>query len=431
MTDTASIEVSYSPTWRETGRAVARTPIARGSAWILASTVVAAAGGGLYWLAAAHTATRTEVGQATALFSSVAFVNYVTNLGLPVMVARFGGFRTRPSRVLFNWSLVITSVASAVVTLAYLPFLGHRADALVRWGSGPGVLFFAVVAAGGAICQLVDMRLTVQRRWGWVTGRIALYSIARFPLLLLAAHESVFLLFALAAGLPALSGFLAWWFADPSEGRFDLWPLPATAGSAARYSVINYMSQLALQAPIFVLPVFVLLAVPAKENAVFFVTWSIAVTVHLLPISVVRVLLAEGSLTQDLRRQTLVSLAVNGVIGLLAAAVAFVGADLVRILYGPGYAGGANLLPLLVSAVIPAGVTMVALTHARVINDEPATLWLSGLFAVTILVPSFVLIQSSGTMGAAQGWFAGNCVTGVVAGAWLLRSLRHAPSKVG
>jgi O-antigen/teichoic acid export membrane protein len=69
---------------------------------ILASTVIASTGGMLFWLLAARMATRAEVGSAAAVLSSVNFVNYVTSLGLPVAVARYGGSSTRDSRLLFN-----------------------------------------------------------------------------------------------------------------------------------------------------------------------------------------------------------------------------------------------------------------------------------------------------------------------------------------
>ena len=391
---------------------------------MLTSTVIAAAGGGLFWLAAARTSTTADVGRATALFSSIAFVTYLTALGLPMMVARFGGARTPESGLLFNWAFAISIVSSSIVAVAYLPFLGHRADALFGSGVPLGTLFFALVAAGSAVCQLIDMRLTVQRQWRWVNIRIALYSLLRFPLLFLGLRQSVFLLFALAAGLPALSGFVAWWFAEGRVRRFRLRPVPARARRAARYSFVSYLSQLAVQAPVFVLPVLVLLAVPPKQNAAFFIAWSITVMVLLLPTSVVRVRLAEGTSGRDLARQTRISLVVNGGIGIAAAAAAVLGAGLVTTIYGQGYEQATALLPLLVVAVVPSGVVLVALTHARVIDDEPATLWLSAFYALAVLVPSLLLVSESGARGAAQGWFAGNCATAVVAALWLFHSLR-------
>jgi O-antigen/teichoic acid export membrane protein len=275
------------------------------------------------------------------------------------------------------------------------------------------------------------MRLTVQRQWRWVNTRIVLYCVLRFPLLLLSIRHSVFLLFALAAGLPAFSGFVTWWLADGRGKRFRLLPVPAHARRAMRYSFVSYLSQLAIQAPVFVLPVLVLLAVAPKQNAVFFIAWSITTMILLLPTSVVRVLLAEGTRGRDLVRQTRISLVVNGAIGIAAAAAVYVGAGVVATVYGQGYEQATTLLPLLVTAVIPAGVVLVALTHARVIDDEPATLVLSAIYAVTVLVPSFWLVNQSGALGAAQGWFAGNCVTAVLAAAWLFQNLRKEEEQEG
>jgi O-antigen/teichoic acid export membrane protein len=392
--------------------------------WILASTVIGAAGGGLFWLAAARSASATDVGVATALFSSVTFVNYVTGLGLPITVARYGGSTAPEDRVIFNWAVAATTASALVVSAVYLPLVGDRADALFGWGRVPGILCFAAAAAGSAVGQLVDMRLTVQRRWHWVTVRVALYCLMRFPLLVVVPRDSALALFVLAAGLPALAGAATWWFADSGRGHFRLRPVPPVARHAVRYSGVNYLSQLAVQAPMFVLPVMVLVEVPPSENAVFFIAWSIATTVFLLPVNVVKVLLAEGKHGAALAHQSRISLGVNGAIGVVATVGAVVGAEVVSSIYGSGYADAADLLPLLVSAVLPWAVTLVALTHARIVDDEPATFVLSGLFAGAVLIPSFVLVQSSGAMGAAQGWFAGNCVTAVACAVWLVRRLR-------
>jgi O-antigen/teichoic acid export membrane protein len=426
-----SVEVLAPGGWRLSGREAARSPIARGSAWILGSTAIGAMGGGLFWLVAARTSTTTVVGVASALFSSVAFVNYITNLGLPVLVARYGGDRSEAARTFFNWSVVATAVSSVALSVAYLPLVGDRADALRQSGVLVGTGFFAVVTAGTAVGQLVDMRLTVQRRWRWVAARVGLFSVLRFPILLVVSHPSVVVLFAMAAGVPAASGFLAWWLTDPPRGHFRLRPVPETARRAVRYSGINYASHLAVQGPVFVLPVLVLLQVPARDNAAFFIAWSIAITVFLLPINVVKVLLAEGTTEQSLVHQTLIALAVNGVISLVSGGALVAGAGLVTTIYGRNYGDAVDLLPLLALAVIPWTVTMVALTYARVVDDEPATLGMSALFALTVLVPAAVLIDRSGTIGAAQAWMIGNCATAAAAGSWLVVRMRRDSSGSG
>jgi len=426
MTDTISSDAFESRSWRERGRSAAQTPIARGSAWILASTVIGAIGGALFWVAAARTATTAQVGTAAALFSLVGFVNYLTGLGLPVMVARYGGDHTDDSRVLYNWAIVITVAGSCVATMVCLPFARAASSALYGWGYLPGVAFFGALAAGAAVGQLVDMRLTVQRRWHWVTVRIAVYSLLGLPLLLLVAHTSAFIVFAVAAGLPALAGVTTWWLADGDHGRLRLRPVPQSAGAAFRCASVNCVSLLAVQAPVFVLPVIVLAAVAPTENATFFIAWSFATTIFLLPLNVTKVLLAEGGTGRDLARQTRLALGLNAIVGVGAAIAVVIGSRFVTVVYGPSYSKSASLLIVLAIATVPWAVTAVALTHSRVIEDASATIMLSAVYATSVLVPSFILVHTSGTSGAAQGCLAGNAATAIVAGVWLSRKLREA-----
>ena len=92
-------------------RATATSSPAR-SALVLTAGVQAVSGA-LFWLIAARVDTQTDVGHATALFTSVLFVAFVAGLGQPVAAARYAAGRTRDDHVLFAWGALATTVASA------------------------------------------------------------------------------------------------------------------------------------------------------------------------------------------------------------------------------------------------------------------------------------------------------------------------------
>lgn len=411
----------------------AHAHLLRGSAWLVATVGVAAASGLLFWLVAARLDSTTTVGSAAALFTAVLFVNYATTLGLPVAVARYAPDGSRPARVLFAWTLLLSTLASGAGSLLFV-VLGPASVVapLWQWGRPLGVALFFLVATGTSFAVLVDVRLMAMRRWGWVLFKTLSVALVRLPLLWARPlGNDTMWLFLLVAGLPALSGFVsAALVAGATPRGVPLRPLPPHAGRALRYASVNYVSMLAAQAPQFVLPLIVAANVPASANASFYVAWSVTAVVFLLPQTIGQVLLVEGG-REGSHLPAQVKLALLLTVGLTVvvtvAAAAFSGA--LTAVYGAGYGDAARLLPVLVSASVAWSVTSICLVEARVREAAASTVLITVTFGLAILVPAAVATPRHGVDGAARAWLAGNLVAAAVGASALLlarRRRRHA-----
>ena len=84
-------------------RASGHRHLLTGSAALVLTAGVQALSGALFWLIAARVDEQTDVGHATALFTSVLFVAFVAGLGQPVAAARYAAGRTRADHVIFAW----------------------------------------------------------------------------------------------------------------------------------------------------------------------------------------------------------------------------------------------------------------------------------------------------------------------------------------
>ena len=241
----------------------------RSSVSLSSATGLAAFGGFVYWLAIARIAPAHIVGAAAALYSSVQFVNYVTGLGLPVAVARYGSSPKDRSSPLFNWAVVLTVVSSFVGSAVFLAIVPHELHEMASLGPVGAVMVFGGIVAGISIYTVLDVRLISQQRRGWVVGKAAFVALSRLPFLLIPAlTHSVLGIFLVVAGAPAVSGLLAWVLADLRLVRFafPLFPLPAHVRSAARYAVVNGAAQLAVQGPFYAVPLIVLIIVTPRRT---------------------------------------------------------------------------------------------------------------------------------------------------------------------
>lgn len=402
-----------------TGRAGTHRHLLAGSAALVVGAAVQAVTGAVFWLVAARIDTTDDVGRATALFTSTLFIAYLAGLGLQVSLARFAPGRDEESHAVFSWGVVATVVSCTVVSLGYLLVVDTEATrALTDWHPVLGPLLFVVAAVGAALTLIVDVRWMTVRRWVLVLARITVVGIARFPLLLVPAgdHETVHL-FAVAS-LPLLLTGVGGVLTMPrvSGLRHRLFPLPSTRRAAFRYSMVNYVSTLAYQAPQFVLPVIVLLSVDPDRNAAFYVAWGITSIVLYVPMAIGQALLAEGGKDgAQLRSQVRVVIVGTTSLMLAAAVVAAVGRDLLTVVYGDDYGDASRILPMLVAAGVPWAVTSVYLTEARVLHRHLATVAITGVLTAAILVPALLLVPDDGIDGATRAFLVGNVVAAVVA----------------
>ena len=408
----------------------ARGDLLRGSAYSIVGLAVTGLGGALFWLIAARLYASDAVGRASALFTSVLLVNFLTNLGLPIALARFGHGAAEERDVIFTRALAATVAASAVAAAGFFVVVDPDAlNALQGRGTLAGIGFFSLLVTGSALALLVDVRLMLAREWGFVLVRMAVVGILRLPLLWADPPMGDALwLFVLAAGFPAASGVLGVLALPRLVGvRFRFRPRPGSLDRFVRFAGVNYLATLAVDAARFVLPVMVLVHVSATANASFYVSWSVTMIVFLVPTTIGQVLLVEASRVADrwahVRTAAALSLAFMGLVSL----VGWARADVITSLFGSSYQAAADVLPRLLAAGVPWAVTSVALADARVRGDSRSTLAITVVLAVAVLLPAAVLVPERGIAASADAWLGGHVAAAILSMFVLRRSRQGEP----
>ncbi|MCU1454405.1 MAG: hypothetical protein JWN46_2551 [Acidimicrobiales bacterium] len=413
-------------------RASGHRHLLTGSGVLVIGAGVQAVGGTLFSLIVAKWDVKADFGNASALFTSVLFVTYVAGLGLPVSLARYSADRSDDAHVLFSWAVIASLVSSVAASALYLGVV-HPKAAQVLWGWNRvgGFLLFALVVTGSALSLIVDVRWMTMRRWNLVLLRIVLVGVAKVALLPLerASDHRALYLFLFLGGPVAVSGFIGVLLVNRTTGgRHRLGPWPATAHAAMRYSLVNYLSTLAYQAPYFALPVIVLVHVDAATNSSFYVAWGIVAIAFYVPSAIGQALLAEGG-KEGAQVRTQVRLALVLAIGLmgLGTLATFVGRGVVVAAYGQGYHESARILPAMMLAGIPWAITSLYLTEARVLHRHATTVTITVVLTAAIIIPALVLVPGTGKGhgldGASTSWLVGNVIAAVVAtgATWLGR----------
>jgi O-antigen/teichoic acid export membrane protein len=388
-----------------------------GSMWLLAATLVVSLGSFVFWLLVTQRAPPEDVGLAAALFSATLFVCYLTSLGLPIAASRYASDRTQGSATLFAWALVLTIGSSLVGVLAFAVLAPDSIrDALDSWRPGLAWLAVFLLVAGMSISILVDVRLMALRRWSMVFLRSLLIAVLRLPFLLWVPDAGAApYVYVVAAGGFALTGVAFLWPLARRDG-LRLRPLPAVARRAAQFAGVNYLGQLAVQAPFFAVPFVVLVQVTAVENARFYLSWGVMSVVYISVTMIGQALLVEGGRGgTDHRRQAAVALGAGLAVAASATVLSIGLGPLLAAVYGPSYSPVSTLLPILVAGTIPFAVTTTVLTMARIRERSFATIAVAAAFAAAVLVPTVLLTARYDALGAAWGWTVGNAIAAVVA----------------
>ena len=378
-------------------------------------------GGMVFWLLAARTATVEEVGAASQLFAVVLLIVYATNLGLPVVVARHGTAATEYAAQVYAWSVVLTtgsSLVGSVVAVLVLP--STTLGPLLGHGDLMAVALLFLATTGVSVATMMDNRQVGLGHNRAFLARNALMVLARLPLLAVAVPFDRGLWVWIAATMVALLSVLLTSLLTPvGPHRLDR---VDRAGDLVSFGAVNYLSTLLSSAPFIILPLVVFASVDAADNAPFYIPWLAGTTLFLIPSLISRSLLIDASEVDATRKQqvrtALIACAAFGAVALLASVVV---APLFPLVYGDDYSESGAVLIGLCLALVPYGLTTTMLTIARVEADTLATLVISGLLTLFVLVPSAIWTPDGGTAGASVAWVAGHVACAVPAWLYLRR----------
>jgi hypothetical protein len=374
----------------------------------------------LFWLLAARWEETGDVGRASALFQSVLFLTFISSLGLPIALARFGG-DPDDGPALFASGVALRAIASFTAVAVFLVVLENRAITAPIWTAqsllGPAA--FGVVAVGVGLASLVEVRLITMRRWGWTIVRAALPAVIRLPLLYgvavgAPAPERAFALFLIAAGPIALSGYVGWLALHLSRDRERAARASAPPRGITRFAMVNWAGSVATEGPIFAVPFVVALAVGSVENAAFYVAWSFGAIAFVLPQMVAQVVLSEASQSGDTTVTVVRGLRLALAVTMLAAVAAQLGSGWLADLYGPGYGLIADQLPLLVASSIGWSYAALGLVSARLRDAHREVVVVSVVFLLATMVPVIALVSSQGPAAATWSWLVGNSAAAAV-----------------
>ena len=403
-------------------RSVRTDSLTRNSVSIMATSVVNAGLGYLYWTAAARLLPAADVGLGSAITSAMVILSLVAHLGAGAgLIARLPARRTRTDWLLTTLGTGLACVTVTVVlgVLALVP-LALLVPPLRPLATNPALAVWFVVGAGSWTgAGLLDYVFIAQRRSGLMLYRNGIASAGKLVALVLivvvdghAGATAIVTTWAASGLLGVAIGLVLCHQRLFPLGRIRLRDARSELRALLRPTVGHHAISVGGLVPTYLLPVVVTAQLGTRANAYFYITWMVGSAIFMISPAVASAIFAEGS-HDPTGLHRLTGKALRVVLALLVPAIVVVAVAgrLVLDAFGAGYAtAGYPLLLVLLASALPDAVTNVAVSTLRIRGALSDAAVLNGSMAAIAVVGAWLLTPSLGIVGAGWAWLGAQVI---------------------
>jgi O-antigen/teichoic acid export membrane protein len=395
--------------------------LGRTSAALAVNTVVTAAFGVVFWVAASHHYSPRQVGIDSALISSMLLISSFTELNFSTALPRLLPLVNRRRSQIVAFCYLSTAAIGAVVAVVFaFAVAAHFAN--LRFLASDNDLAFGLVIAVIVfnVFAVQDAVLVAMHRAAVVPVENAIFGVLKIAIMLaligrMSGH-GIFLAWVAGAALLVVPVSIYLFgtvlrSAPPSTVESTYLPVEGR-GAIVRYLGQDWIASLLGQGTADLLPLLVLASLGRSATAYFFVSFMIATAAFMFAQSFCTALLVEGSHDEAalavLARRSAIRCTVVGLPALVVAVI--IAPEVLRVFGGSYAAHGTEVLRLMLIAVIPQIAVGLVMAVQRVRGRAGWVLKVQ--FAVACIAIGLALpcMRSWGLAGIGWAWLAAQSV---------------------
>ncbi len=386
------------------------------SVLMLATTLLMAAGGALFWVLAARLESPENVGLAGSLVASAETIALFAQLGLNIALVRTLPTSTRKAADVVTAGVVVTATG-IVLALAYAWSLPLTSPRLAQVLHAPWiVVLFAVLVALTALNVVSDsVFLGLNRLRAYLLLNGVLLNVVKLGLPVLLMGAGAFGLYGAVAGAATVTGLASIWVVlRHLPGQRSLRP-SRQLFEARSFAGASYAQYALAVLPLLVYPVLVVNALGAAEAGAYFVAFQVAMLLHAALLALGNAAYAEAERATSGRHQ-LVRRSVITLIGGTAVGAVLLGllAPYLLWIFGPHYVEqGTSTLRMLALAVVCASYNYWGAFRLRLSRHLRAIVLVQLASTITMLGLGWALAPH-GTVWVAASWAVGQLLGGVL-----------------
>lgn len=398
----------------------------RNSVYLMASTLVSAFFGFIFWVVIARLVQPEEIGIATALISASALITQISLLGLKEGIVRYVPTSSNKNTTI-STSLSVLTLFTVVLCLLFVLFLPVFAPKLLFIRDNIAyLLLFVVSVTSFSLNQFQEGVFVAYRAAGYVLAKNAVWGVIKVlsPLVFygFGAH-GVFFAFSAGSIVSVLFGLTAMMqkFGFAFSPGID----KSVVKKIGKFSLGNYIGGFFTNAPSLILPLVIIQHIGASESAYYYIDLQIASLLYVIPIAATQSLFAESSHDEEaLKKHVKKTSLLISLLMIPAILTTIVFGDFVLRVFGVSYAGnGLAYLRLLAITGIFVSINSIGNAVLNIQRRIKMFVILSFLSALLVLLFSVAFLPYR-LIGIGWAQIAGEGIISVVYLLVLRRALR-------
>lgn len=377
-------------------------PLLKNSIYIILTNVLAAGSGLIFWILAARLYSANDVGVATSMISSMSLLILLSRLGMDFSIIRF--FPTGEKSEIISTSIIITTIISLIFGIIFILGIKVFSPDLNTLKTPINSSLYLIFLAANSITVFTGISFIADRKALYQLIEKIFISLRVFFLIPLVFLGSIGILS--AVGISFIIAFLV------AVILLRKCKIKITASISKdyifktfNYSFGNYLAGIFISAPSLILPILVLNTLGAESAAYYYISYSIASVLFIIPNAIGTSLFVEGSYGENLREITIKSTMFTILILVpLVLILYFFGSNLLEIL-GLDYSiKGFRLLQLMLLATFFVSCNYIYFGLMRVQKKIKNICLISGLTFILLVAFSYLFMHQYGLTGVGYSW---------------------------
>lgn len=376
-----------------------KDPLYRGSLFIFLSSVTSSGLGFVFWIVATRFYSQAEVGFAVAVISAVSLVILISRLGMDQSIIRY--FPEQDKGSILTTSLMVTTIVAMVLGVGFIVFAEVISSDFQIVRENPAVFFILVFVT--SVTAIFGSAFVALRKSEYYFVQTLLSGI-RIPLLIpfvVLGTVGILVSTSIATAVVMIAMVLLFARVGIKMKGFN----SGFIRDSFQFSMVTYISMLLASSPTFIMPILVLNILGPESSAVYYITYSIAAIIFMIPSAMGISLFVEGSNGQPLLKNVTKAFAISMAVLVPVVTIIFFYSYQILELIGPEYAQEGAPLLVFITLSSPFMLVFQLFISVKTVQAKYRTLlFFSGLQFVQLMVLAFVFTDRYGMIGVGYAW---------------------------
>lgn len=388
----------------------------RNSVYLMASTLITAMFGFVFWIMNARLFKPEDVGIATTIISATALITQFSLLGLKNGIIRYLPPSSEKDKQINTGSNIII-LFTTVLSFLYILFVPLFSSKLLFLHDNLlYAVLFVIFVVSFTLNQLQEGIFIAYRSTGYVLTKNALWGLFKIALPLILISFGAFGIF-FAASFGSVMSFLLGFYYLVVKFHYKISPKidMGVIKQIGKFSFGDYLGVFFAELPYFVIPLIIINNIGPRDSAYYYISLQISALLYVIPTATTQSLFAEGSndvesLKHHLRKAFFLILI------LLVPAILitiFLGGFVLKI-FGSLYAeNGLRFLQLLALAGVFVAINNIGSAVLHIKKKIHHYVWLSFISSGLMILFSVIFLPYR-LVGIGYAWLIGQGVSAII-----------------